>query len=176
MVKSSNNNILITGYPGVGKTTLVVKLAALLHDMRPAGFFTSEIRENRIRKGFELVSLAGKRGVLSHVGIRSPYRVGKYGVDVGGFNRFLSTLDLLNSRSSLIVIDEIGRMECFSSEFENLLENILDSEKRLIATVARRGGGIIERIKRRRDIILFEVTTANRDSLLKKIVALVQKQ
>ncbi len=53
------SNILITGQPDIGKTTLMKKLAEDLRDLRPVGFYTAEIREGGIRKGFELVSLSG---------------------------------------------------------------------------------------------------------------------
>jgi nucleoside-triphosphatase len=56
-------NILITGQPGIGKTTLIKKLATELADLRPVGFYTEEIRENGVRRGFELVSLSGQRGL-----------------------------------------------------------------------------------------------------------------
>jgi len=78
----SKKNILITGLPGTGKTTLLRKIAEELKPFHPVGFFTSEIREANTRKGFELRSLNGKKGLLAHVDITSPYRVGKYKVDV----------------------------------------------------------------------------------------------
>ena len=59
-------NFLITGLPGVGKTTLIKKLSEKLKHLHPAGFYTEEIREAGQRKGFELISLDGKRGLLSH--------------------------------------------------------------------------------------------------------------
>ncbi len=75
-------NILITGIPGVGKTTLIKKLADALKNFHPAGFYTEEIREDGIRKGFALIGCDGRREVLSHTDIKSPYRVGKYKVDL----------------------------------------------------------------------------------------------
>ena len=57
----SPKKILITAPPGIGKTTLSKKLEWELADLHPAGFYTEEIRENGIRKGFELISLSGRR-------------------------------------------------------------------------------------------------------------------
>ena len=39
--------------------------------------------------GDQLVSLDGQTRVMSHLGIQSPFRVGKYGMDVEGFEQFL---------------------------------------------------------------------------------------
>ena len=78
MRRLKRKNLLITGLPGVGKTTLMKRISEALMDLNPVGFYTEEIREEGIRKGFELVSLDGRRAILSHTDIRSPYRVGKY--------------------------------------------------------------------------------------------------
>ena len=164
-------NILLTGLPGVGKTTLVKKLSEELSDLHPVGFYTEEIREEGVRKGFGLTSLEGKRGLLSHIEINSPYRVGRYRVDVKGFEDFLEGISFLNPETSLIIIDEIGKMECFSHTFRKMIHDILNSEKVLIATIALKGSGLIEEIKKRDDIKLFEVTQNNRGSLLSEILS-----
>ena len=163
-------NILLTGLPGVGKTTLIRRLSEELKNLHPAGFYTEEIREEGFRKGFELISLDGKRGLLSHVEIKSPYRVGKYRVDVKGFEGFLDSIAFFAPETKLIIIDEIGKMECLSLEFKRLIKEVLDSEKMVIATIAFKGSGFIEEIKKRNDVRLFEITEKNRDSLLLEIV------
>jgi nucleoside-triphosphatase len=167
------SNILITGLPGVGKTTLIVRLLDVLKDRHSVGFYTKEIRSGGTRKGFELFDLNGRMRVLSHVNIKSHFRVGKYGVDVEGFEDFLDLLDFFDPATDLIVIDEIGKMECFSVKFKTLIEKIMDSEKSVIATIARKGARVIEQIKRRDDIRLFEVTQDNRDRLVKDISFLI---
>ena len=81
------NNILITGRPGIGKTTLVKKLCEIFKEFNPAGFYTSEIIEEGVRTGFELISLYGDTTVLSHVNLKTKYVVGKYKVDIKGFKK-----------------------------------------------------------------------------------------
>ena len=90
-------NLLVTGLPGVGKTTLIKRISEELKHLHPIGFYTSEIREGGIRKGFELISLDGRKRLLSHVDIKSSHRVGKYKVDVTGFERFLNGIPFLKS-------------------------------------------------------------------------------
>jgi nucleoside-triphosphatase len=169
-MKAGSYRILVTGLPGVGKTTLVRRVAGELARLRPVGFYTAEMREGGVRKGFELVSLEGGRGMLSHVDIRSRRRVGRYGVDTQGFDRFLDTIQWQGPGVGLVVIDEIGKMECFSEKFRALVGRLLDSGTPLLATVARKGSGLIAEVKGRPDVELLELTMRNRDSMAGEIL------
>ena len=167
-------NLLITGLPGCGKTTLFKKLAGELRNLRPVGFFTEEIRDGGVRKGFGLRSLDGREGVLAHVNFSSRSRVGKYGVDIAGFENFLREISLDEPEAGLVMVDEIGKMECLSRRFQHMIREILGSERLLIATIAQHGGGLIEEIKRRKDVRIYTLTPQNREVLLKTILAEVQ--
>jgi nucleoside-triphosphatase len=90
-------------------------------------------------------------------------------VDVQGFEDFLVSISFLNPSTRLIIIDEIGKMECLSDRFKKLLNETMDSDKWVIATVALKGSGLIAEVKERSDVRLFEITKKNRDSLLKEI-------
>jgi len=171
------SHILITGLPGVGKTTLIRKLAERLTEYRPAGFYTEEIRGAQgVREGFRLVSLCGRQLVLSHVRHPGPHRVSRYGVDVAGFERLLEELDLRHSPSFLIIIDEIGKMECFSKRFIDLVTLLLDGPKILLATIALKGEGLIRQVKERPDCRLVTITRENRDHLLDELTSELRKR
>ena len=73
--------ILSTGDPGCGKTTLIQHVLAEL-SVPAGGFYTQEVREGGTRKGFEIITLDGRRAILAHVNIRGPKKVGKYGVNL----------------------------------------------------------------------------------------------
>ncbi|WP_447971953.1 nucleoside-triphosphatase [Nitrospira sp. Kam-Ns4a] len=158
------HHLLLTGRPGVGKTTLVRALVSRLMAFRPAGFYTEEIREQGTRRGFRLVTLDGRTLVLAHTSHRGP-RVGRYGVDIPGFERLLAALDLRHAAARLVVVDEIGKMECLSRRFVEEIEAVLDGPAPLLATVAQKGEGFISSVKRRPDCRLVTVTIENRDRL-----------
>ena len=163
-------NILITGVPGIGKTTLIMKILDAVKHTGPVGFYTEEIREQGIRTGFSLIGTRGDRSILAHVNIKNRFNVGRYGVDVAGFEAFIEELPFFDDNAGTIVIDEIGKMECMSTKFRNLIRTILESEKLLIATVALKGEGLIAEVKKRSDIELFEITRGNRNDLLQRIL------
>jgi nucleoside-triphosphatase len=167
-------NFLVTGVPGVGKTSLMRNLCKHLASLNPEGFYTEEIREDGIRKGFALASLDGKRSVLSHVNVKSPRRVGKYGVDLKSFEAFLQSLHLRARVGSLIVMDEIGKMECFSDAFVSLVRALLDGPGVVVATVAIKGPDFISEVKGRGDVLIHEVTERNRDNLAEKLGVEIQ--
>jgi len=87
--------ILLTGLPGCGKTTAIMKIIDTLNCEKVAGFYTREIRQNDIRKGFCWKRLDGADGTLAHIKIKGQFRVGKYGVDVAGFEE--SVVPILNA-------------------------------------------------------------------------------
>jgi len=166
-------NLLITGLPGSGKTTIFRRLVDKLGHLNPVGFFTAEIRKGGQRQGFGLNSLDGRTGILAHVDFRTGYRVGKYGVDIAGFETFIEPLPALASEAGLVMIDEIGKMECLSARFIKTISDVLNSEKPLIATIAQKGSGLIAELKKRSDVQLFTLTREKQDDLFKEICSVL---
>lgn len=70
----------------------------------------------------------------------------------------------------LFVIDKIGKMECFSTQFVELMEKLLDADVPVLATIAMKGRGFISEVKQRRSTGVITVDAANRDALVEAIV------
>ena len=162
-VTPARPNLLLSGRPGIGKTTVITRLTEHLPNLQLAGFYTEEIREGGQRCGFRAVTLLKQTAVLAHVDYRSRTRVGRYGVDVAAFEKL--ALPELTRPADLMLIDEIGKMECFSSAFVSAVRDLLDNARPLVATVALAGGGFIAEIKARSDVEILQVTRDNRDRL-----------
>jgi nucleoside-triphosphatase len=168
-------HILLTGPPQCGKTTVVQKVVALWPGTA-AGFYTREVRERGRRLGFEIVTLNGDAALLSHVDFPGPYRVGKYGVNLENFHRVALPALEVGPGVGLIVVDEVGKMECFSARFVAAMEALWVAAVPLLITVAEKGGGYIAALKAKPDKTLFAVTPANREALPGRLVKLLGRE
>ena len=167
--------LLLTGVPGVGKTTLVRRVADRLGDLRVAGFTTEEIREEGRRLGFRIVDFEGRARIMAHVDFPGPARVGRYGVDVAAIEAIATTSLTPDPAVDLSIVDEIGKMECLAEGFVWAMRALLDSDRRVLATIARKGGGFIAEVKRRGDAELWEITARNREHLPERVLAWVRE-
>lgn len=169
-MSSESAKILLTGLPGCGKTTAITRILDNLNRRKAVGFYTQEIRQGNVRKGFRWTSLDGNTGILAHVDIRGRYRVGKYGVDVTGFEKsVLPILDVERVDAELFVIDEIGKMECLSEKFVTVIRRLFASDKSVLATVAKKGRGLISEVKNHPGTKLFNLTAQSRDKVIAEI-------
>ncbi len=162
--------LLLTGLPGVGKTTVIRIVADRLSGLTLRGFYTAEIREGGVRRGFQLLSFEGEEYLLAHVNIVSSHRVSRYGVDVAMLENQAGRLLGMDPPADLYLVDEIGKMECMSARFVSGMRRILDAGLPLVATVAVRGAGFITEVKQRPDAEVWEVTRTNRDALPGQVI------
>jgi len=171
-------NILITGFPRSGKTTLIKKVLEKLQKQEKylAGFYTEELKNNcNQRVGFQIRTIAGQqKGILAQSMERTAWRIGKYFVNLKEFE--VIVLPELQRTAELIVIDEIGKMELLSQSFrEQVLRNLENGN--VLATITKKGGGVfVQELKARKDVILFEISPENRDAILDKVISIMQDE
>jgi len=164
-----NQKVLLTGRPGCGKTTLVKCVVKNL-SQRAAGFYTEEIRDGGIRVGFRLVTLEGDEGVLAHIDFKTSERVGKYGLDLSALEAVgVNAIREAMQAKRLIVVDEIGPMEIRSVRFRAAINDALESELPVLATIFSRSLPFTDAIKSRPDVVLIEVSLNNREQLVAQL-------
>lgn len=159
-------NILITGKPGVGKTTLIQSVVAKVK-LSCQGFYTRELRINsKNRVGFEIVTLDGKKALLAHVDHLTPHRLGKYFVNVDNINRVIvPCLEQAIAQAQVIIIDEIGKMELFSPLFRQAVLKALAAPKSVLGTITLAELPLIKAIKSRPDVIVVKLRPDNRKEI-----------
>jgi nucleoside-triphosphatase len=162
--------LLLTGAPGVGKTTLLGRVLAALQEQRVGGFTTGEVRAGGRRVGFRIVPHRGSERIMAHVERRGSPRVGRYGVDVKAIDEVARESLALDPQVEIYLVDEIGKMECFSQQFVLCMRNLFASEKTIVATIGRSSGGFIAAARSRPGAELWEVTPSNREALVKRVL------
>lgn len=168
-------NILLTGKPGVGKTTAIRRIVdELKTNSAAAGFWSTEIRENGRRVGFGIETISGKTGVLAHVNFDHGPRVSKYRVDVEAINSIIvPELKTARETGKTIIIDEIATMELFSRHFLDEVNRCLNT-KRVVGTIQYRGSHLVDGIKSRNDVEIIELTLENRERIPTYILGLLE--
>jgi len=158
-------NLLLTGTPGIGKTTAIIRIAKAL-GKEGGGFYTEEVREGGERKGFRIVTIEGRTGVLAHVSLGSGPRVGRYRVNLSDLESVAvgSIYDAARSNKTVLV-DEIGLMELLSPAFRTAVMAALDSPTAVVATIREKPEPFCDLIKKREDCDIIEITHANREEV-----------
>jgi nucleoside-triphosphatase len=165
-------NLLLSGRPGIGKTTALERVADRLRDEETAiaGFVTREIRDDDgTRVGFRLVSFDGDEATLAHVD-HPPPTISKYGVDLGALESVVSdTLDP-DLEADVFLVDEIGKMECMSDKFIDAVRTLLEDDRPVVATVGTADWGFMGEVEEREDTEVREIEEGNRGQMPDEIV------
>lgn len=162
-------HILVVGPPRCGKSTLIERVVRQLD--RPAtGFFTRELKTGERRVGFAIETLDGKRGILAHQDLKSRYQVGRYGVNLADIDGIAVPSLVPSGPEALVVVDEIGKMECFSRLFRDTLIRVLNSSHPVLGSIALTGDRFIQGIKARNDVFLIGLSEANREQAFGVVV------
>jgi nucleoside-triphosphatase len=164
---------LLEGRPGIGKTTVMRRLVALLRDagVRLGGFVTGEIRVRGRREGFMVEAVSGDRGVLAHVELPGPPRVGRDGVDLQAFERTALPALAAPQSGGVVVVDELGKMELASAPFRDAVSVLWDRDVAVVATVQLRHHPFTDALKQRPEVQVLRVTEHDRDALPDRLAA-----
>lgn len=160
-----NKHVLLTGRPGIGKTTAIKKAIKHIGSQKVGGFWSSEIRKKGRRQGFAIHTIDNENGILAHVDRNEGPRVSKYRVNISDINEVaVPAMQRARKRGKIIIIDEIAKMELYSEAFKQEVMRCLD-QGRVLGTIQQKRSSFLNSIRNRPDVREVEITTANRDEL-----------
>ncbi|MFZ0564720.1 MAG: nucleoside-triphosphatase [Chlamydiales bacterium] len=166
-------NFFLTGPPSSGKTSAIKKIIAEL-SFPASGFYTEEERIEGKRVGFIMHTLSGESGYLAHEDIESEFHIRRFGVSIENIER-IAVPSIRPLDNHIIILDEIGKMECFSERFIQAAREALDSSNIVIGTITLGGSGFILEVKERSDVKIIELTDQNREHLPGEVLNLVEQ-
>lgn len=157
---------LVTGEPGVGKTTLIRQVVSTMR-LRAGGFYTEDLRTGGAREGFRIVTLDGEIALLASAGHPGPVHVSKYGVDLEELERVgVAALRRAMDRGHVAVADEIGRMQLFSRAFRQTVFEAVRAGHPLLGTIMAGRNPYADRIRTHRNVEILTLTESNRPEIL----------
>jgi len=167
--------LLLTGSPGVGKTTVLLRVVEALKakGYSVGGMLSREVRSGGARVGFEVLDLSSdRRGWLAHVNQPSGPQVGRYRVNLEDLNSIgVEAIGKAVEGFDVVVIDEVGPMELFSERFKEAVRRAVESGKVVVGVVHWKARDrLIEEVKKREDAEVIVVTYENRNKLHENIV------
>jgi nucleoside-triphosphatase len=166
-VERQHLRLALVGEPGTGKTTIAEQLVRLLRKQGTpvGGFVTAELREGGKRVGFVCRDLAGGYKTIAHTNWSTGPRVGRYRVDIAGFESIALTALAQPAVERVVIVDELGPMELLSMEFIRRFWRLLEEPLPVVMTMHSRAHPVTDKLRRRVDVEVIDVTLKNRDGL-----------
>lgn len=166
--------LILSGTPGIGKTTLIKAVIKELGD-QAGGFFSEEILGPGGRKGYKLVTLDGQWGIMAHADFKSKSNFGRFGVETHIIDRLgAGAINAALTDKPIVVIDEIGKITMFSSQFQSAAVKAVGSPKVVLATAMSDNHPWLMALKAFPGVTVWEVTKKNRTALVKQVLEWVE--
>lgn len=174
------NNLFITGAPGVGKTTVIRKVAEALRreGFQVGGVYCPQITESGKRVGFYIVDMVtGRQEVLAHKHYEAGPTIGGYRVQIDQIDAMANeAFPVAFRKADALMVDEIAPMEMFSETFTRYVREVLDMPIPVLAVIHQKSGkGFIGEVKKRGDAEFFQITLEYREIKVVEIVEELKK-
>jgi len=102
--------------------------------------------------------------------------VGRYGVNVEAIDRVgVTALHRAMDGGRIVIIDEIGKMELFSSAFKEAVLQAVSGPHTVVATAMAKPNPWIEALLTLPTVTVWKVTTENRDEIPERVLRWLER-
>lgn len=164
--------IFITGEVKVGKTTLIKEISEILikSGYKISGFITTDVVKEGKRIGFNIIDILTKEERLfASKFINTDFKFGSYYLNIKNLDKTLE--NALKREYDFLIIDEIGKMEFYSKNFIESINNIIKKDINLLATLNR---DFV--VNYQNYGIIYILTLNNREKIKNEILRIVKKE
>lgn len=172
--------LLLTGQPGIGKSTIVQAVIERLGEAA-GGFYVRAPWVDGRRERFELVTLSGETARLA-LESRAPAFPREVDFDVFKVNLdaveglAIDSLKAALASKKVVIVDELGPMQFVSDRFKYLVWTLLNDPSCLVfGTIVERPYPFADDLKKLARVQLIPVTRANRDALPGQLIDQLQR-
>ena len=161
--------ILITGEPGVGKTTLIRRVREALA-CPVFGFETAKEPRLATEEGTPVyIHEIGTERHYTQENLVGIVEAGQRLLFPDAFEHFAPVLQKPIPEGSLIVLDELGFLETYSPTFCSAVLALLDSPFPIIAAVKPKSSPFLDAVRSHKNSLLFPICPENRDELFFRV-------
>ena len=170
---SGRKHIFLTGEKQIGKSTIVASVIETYKD-KIFGFQTLPFLINGIKKGYYIHSVGSESStndvpICVCIGEKNTVPVTESFDNVGAW-----ILKTARGHKGIMIMDELGKMERDAHVFQSEVFKCLDTEQLIVGVLQHTSLEFIEAITSRQDVIVYEVTSENRDSLKNVILQRIE--
>ena len=169
----------VTGRTGTGKTKVINTLYYRLssENISMGGILTRDIRKYGKRTGIEIMNIStGITFELADIDRKIGPRLQKFRINKDNIdNLIIDELYQSSTKAELLIIDMIGPMELFSNRFCDLLQSLLNEDKKILCAIQTKfDHPIIKEIKKSANLELHDLNDKHKveviDSIYKSII------
>ncbi|WP_230398623.1 molybdopterin-guanine dinucleotide biosynthesis protein MobB [Novisyntrophococcus fermenticellae] len=176
MKKNAPRHIFLTGEKQVGKSTILNRVISEL-ELKPTGYQTLPLLIHGQRKGFYLHGLCE----LPTYENDNPICIRMEEKKSLPLTETFETLGVRILTESLktddwMLMDEIGKFEQEAAGFQRMIFRCLDKKPAVLGVLQKVESPVIEEVKARGDVMVFEVTKENREEIYQKVLEVCKEK
>ncbi|MGY4686404.1 nucleoside-triphosphatase [Petrotoga sp. DB-2] len=173
-------NIFLTGFVGVGKSTIISKVIKQL-SLNISGFSVAREGKKNNWNSFYLIDASSlskdnqpRKNEFNRFAFRNDYSK-NWEINIQVFDKIGVQLLTNIDHADVVIMDELGRFELTAYQFQKKVKEVLNSDKPVLGVIKDESNAFLDDIRNRKDVQIFRVTLENREEVYKEVLSLIKQ-